>query len=164
LEQSIKAPRAAIHVFDQSARVVAVAQKEHEQIFPKPAGWSTSTGNPAPYEEVMAEALEQRALRASDLAAIGITNQRETTVLWERKTASPLPMRLFGRTRGLRRRRSFRRQGGQDRFRPETGLPLSTYFSGLKLRWLLENVPGARERAAGGELLFGNIDTFSSGT
>ncbi len=149
-------------VFDQSARVVAVAQKEHEQIFPKP-GWVEH--DPLEIqrrtEEVMAEALEQRALRASDLAAIGITNQRETTVLWERKTGKPIANAIVWQdTRVAKDVARFAVKGGQDRFRPETGLPLSTYFSGLKLRWLLENVPGARERAAGGELLFGNIDTF----
>ncbi len=149
-------------VFDQSARVVAVAQKEHEQIFPKP-GWVEH--DPLEIqrrtEEVMAEALEQRALRASDLAAIGITNQRETTVLWERKTGKPIANAIVWQdTRVGEDVARFASEGGQDRFRPETGLPLSTYFSGLKLRWLLENVPGARERAAGGELLFGNIDTF----
>ena len=149
-------------VFDQSARVVAVAQKEHEQIFPKP-GWVEH--DPLEIqrrtEEVMAEALEQRALRASDLAAIGITNQRETTVLWERKTGKPIANAIVWQdTRVAKDVARFAVKGGQDRFRPETGLPLSTYFSSLKLRWLLENVPGARERAAGGELLFGNIDTF----
>ncbi len=149
-------------VFDQSARVVAVAQKEHEQIFPKP-GWVEH--DPLEIqrrtEEVMTEALEQRALQASDLAAIGITNQRETTVLWERKTGKPIANAIVWQdTRVAKDVARFAVKGGQDRFRPETGLPLSTYFSGLKLRWLLENVPGARERAAGGELLFGNIDTF----
>src|SRR5882762_10240294 len=149
-------------VFDQSARVVAVAQKEHEQIFPKP-GWVEH--DPLEIqrrtEEVMAEALEQRALQASDLAAIGITNQRETTVLWERKTGKPIANAIVWQdTRVAKDVARFAVKGGQDRFRPETGLPLSTYFSSLKLRWLLENVPGARERAAGGELLFGNIDKF----
>ena len=149
-------------VFDQSARIAAVAQKEHEQIFPKP-GWVEH--DPLEIqrrtEEVIAEALEQRGLRASDLAAIGITNQRETTVLWERKTGNPVANAIVWQdTRVAEDVARYAREGGQDRFRPQTGLPLSTYFSSLKLRWLLENVPGARERAAGGELLFGNIDTF----
>ena len=149
-------------VFDQSARVVAVAQKEHEQIFPKP-GWVEH--DPLEIqrraEEVIAEALEQRGLRAADLAAIGITNQRETTVLWERKTGKPVANAIVWQdTRVAEDVARFANQGGQDRFRPQTGLPLSTYFSGLKVRWLLENVPGAREKAASGELLFGNIDTF----
>src|SRR5437660_10271067 len=109
----------------------------------------------------MAEALGQRGLRASDLAAIGITNQRETTVLWERKTGKPVANAIVWQdTRVAEDVGRFASEGGQNRFRPQTGLPLSTYFSSLKLRWLLENIPGAREKAAGGELLFGNIDTF----
>jgi glycerol kinase len=149
-------------VFDQAARVVAVAQKEHEQIYPKP-GWVEH--DPLEIlrrtEEVIAEALDQRGLRASDLAAIGITNQRETTVLWERKTGKPVANAIVWQdTRVSEDVKRFSATGGQDRFRPQTGLPLSTYFSGLKLRWLLQNVPGGREKAAAGELLFGNIDTF----
>src|SRR6266581_4490567 len=149
-------------VFDQSARVVAVAQKEHEQIFSKP-GWVEH--DPLEIlrrtEEVIADALGQRGLRASDLAAIGITNQRETTVLWERRTGKPVANAIVWQdTRVAEEVRRFAKEGGQDRFRAQTGLPLSTYFSGLKLRWLLQNVPGAREKAAAGELLFGNIDTF----
>jgi glycerol kinase len=149
-------------VFDQSARIVAMAQKEHEQIFSKP-GWVEH--DPLEIlrrtEEVMAEALEQRGLRAADLAAIGITNQRETTVLWERKTGKPVANAIVWQdTRVADDVAHFASEGGQDRFRAQTGLPLSTYFSSLKLRWLLENVPGAREKAAAGELLFGNIDTF----
>src|SRR2546427_6737234 len=149
-------------VFDQSARIAAVSQKEHEQIFPKP-GWVEH--DPLEIlrrtEEVIAGALEQRGLRASDLAAIGITNQRETTVLWERKTGKPTANAIVWQdTRVAEDVARFASEAGQDRFRPQTGLPLSTYFSSLKLRWLLDNIPGARERATGGELLFGNIDTF----
>ena len=149
-------------VFDKSARIVAVAQKEHEQIFPKP-GWVEH--DPLEIlrrtEEVIAEALAQRGLRASDLAAIGITNQRETTVLWERKTGKPVANAIVWQdTRVAEDVAHFAQGGGQDRFRPQTGLPLSTYFSSLKLRWLLQNIPEVRERAAAGELLFGNIDTF----
>jgi len=146
-------------VFDQSARIAAVAQKEHEQIYPKP-GWVEHD----PLEilrrtrEVIAGALEQRGLRASDLAAIGITNQRETTVLWERKSGKPVANAIVWQdTRVAEDVARFAGQGGQDRFRRQTGLPLSTYFSSLKLRWLLENVPGARERAAAGELLFPHV-------
>ena len=149
-------------VFDQAGRVVAVAQKEHEQIYPKP-GWVEH--DPLEIlrrtEEVIAEALAQRGLRASDLAAIGITNQRETTVVWERKTGKPVANAIVWQdTRVADEVKRFSATGGPDRFRPQTGLPLSTYFSGLKLRWLLQNVAGAREKAAAGELLFGNIDTF----
>ena len=149
-------------VFDQSARIAAVAQKEHEQIFSKP-GWVEH--DPLEIlrrtEEVIADALEKRGLRAADLAAIGITNQRETTVLWERNTGKPVANAIVWQdTRVAGDVARFAGKGGQDRFRPQTGLPLSTYFSSLKLRWLLENVPGAREKATGGELLFGNIDTY----
>src|SRR5213079_1922499 len=95
------------------------------------------------------------------LAAIGITNQRETTVLWERKTGKPVANAIVWQdTRVAEDVARFAGKGGQDRLRQQTGLPLSTYFSSLKLRWLLENIPGARGKAAAGELLFGNIDTF----
>ena len=149
-------------VFDQAGRVVAVAQKEHEQIYPKP-GWVEH--DPLEIlrrtEEVIAEALAQRGLRASDLAAIGITNQRETTVVWEPKTGKPIANAIVWQdTRVADEVKRFSAASGQDRFRAETGLPLSTYFSGLKLRWLLQNVPSVREKAAAGELRFGNIDTF----
>jgi glycerol kinase len=149
-------------VFDKSGRVVAVSQKEHEQIFPKP-GWVEHDALEIlrRTQEVIGDALGQRGLRASDLAAIGITNQRETTVLWERKTGKPVAHAIVWQdTRVAEDVSRFASTGGQDRFRPQTGLPLSTYFSSLKLRWLLQNVPGAREKAAAGELLFGNIDTF----
>ncbi len=149
-------------VFDKAARIVAVAQKEHEQIFPR-AGWVEH--DPLEImrrtEEVICEALEQRGLRPSDLAAIGITNQRETTVVWERRTGRPIANAIVWQdTRVAEDVRIFAKSGGQDRFRAQTGLPLSTYFSSLKLRWLLKNIPGAEEKAAAGDLLFGNIDTF----
>jgi glycerol kinase len=149
-------------VFDKAARVVAVAQKEHEQIYPRP-GWVEHDALEIMRrtEEVIGEALEQRGLRPSDLAAIGITNQRETTVVWERRTGQPIANAIVWQdTRVAEDVGQFAKSGGQDRFRAQTGLPLSTYFSSLKLRWLLKNIPGAKEKAAAGELLFGNIDTF----
>jgi glycerol kinase len=149
-------------VFDKSGRIVAVAQKEHEQIYPRP-GWVEHDALEIlrRTEEVIADALGQRGLRASDLAAIGITNQRETTVLWERKTGKPVANAIVWQdTRVAEDVGRFSNNGGQDRFRARTGLPLSTYFSSLKLRWLLQNIPGAKKRAAAGELLFGNMDTF----
>jgi glycerol kinase len=149
-------------VFDKAARVVAAAQKEHEQIFPKP-GWVEHDALEIlrRTQEVIGEALAQRGLRPTDLAAIGITNQRETTVVWERATSKPIANAIVWQdTRVAEDVARFARGGGQDRFRTQTGLPLSTYFSSLKLRWILQNVPGAREKAAAGELLFGNIDTF----
>lgn len=149
-------------VFDRGARVVAVAQKEHEQIFPK-AGWVEHDALEIlrRTQEVIQEGLEQRGLRPSDLAAIGITNQRETTVVWERSSGRPVSNAIVWQdTRVASDVAQFTADGGQDRFRAQTGLPLSTYFSSLKLRWILENIPGAREKADAGELLFGNIDTF----
>ncbi|MGC1414765.1 MAG: glycerol kinase GlpK [Candidatus Acidiferrum sp.] len=149
-------------VFDKAARVVAVAQKEHEQIFPRP-GWVEHDALEIMRrtEEVIAEALEQRGLRASDLAAIGITNQRETTVVWERRTGQPIANAIVWQdTRVAEDVGRFASDGGQDRFRAQTGLPLSTYFSSLKLRWLLKNIPDASAKAGAGDLLFGNIDTF----
>jgi glycerol kinase len=110
---------------------------------------------------VIAGALQKRALQPSDLAAIGITNQRETTVLWERKTGMPVHNAIVWQdTRVADDVAEFSENGGQDRFRQTTGLPLTTYFSGLKIRWLLENVRGLRSRAEAGDVLFGNIDTF----
>lgn len=149
-------------VFDKAGRIVAMAQKEHEQIYPKP-GWVEHDALEIlrRTEEVIADALGQRGLRTSDLAAIGITNQRETTVLWERKTGRPVTNAIVWQdTRVAEDVGRFSSNGGQDRFRARTGLPLSTYFSGLKLRWLLQNIPGVKEQAAAGELLFGNMDTF----
>jgi glycerol kinase len=149
-------------VFDRSARIVSVAQKEHEQIFPRP-GWVEHDALEILRRtyEVIGEGLAKRGLQASDLAAIGITNQRETTVVWERKTGQPVANALVWQdTRVAEDVAHFASNGGQNRFRERTGLPLSTYFSGLKLRWILRNVADAAERAAAGELLFGNIDTF----
>ena len=149
-------------VFDKDARIVAVAQKEHRQIYPRP-GWVEHDADEIlrRTHEVIGEALQQRGLQPADLAAIGITNQRETTVVWERKTGRPIANAIVWQdTRVGDEVAKFAKQGGQDRFRAQTGLPLSTYFSGLKLRWILENVADARVKAAAGELLFGNIDTF----
>jgi glycerol kinase len=149
-------------VFDKAGSIVSVAQKEHQQLFPKP-GWveHDPTEIWQRTEEVIAEALQKRGLKANDLAAIGITNQRETTVVWDRESGKPLANAIVWQdTRVADDVSAFAKEGGQDRFRAQTGLPLSTYFSGLKLRWILRNVEGAAERAAAGELLFGNIDTF----
>jgi glycerol kinase len=149
-------------VFDKAARVVALAQKEHEQVFPRP-GWVEHDALEIlrRTREVIAQALAQRDLRAEDLAAIGITNQRETAVVWDRKTGEPIANAIVWQdTRVSEDVARFAAEGGQDRFRAQTGLPLSTYFSALKIRWLLANVAGARVRASAGELLFGNIDTF----
>jgi glycerol kinase len=149
-------------VFDRSGRIVSVAQKEHEQIYPRP-GWVEH--DPAEIwlrtQEVIDEALKRRALKASDLAAVGITNQRETTVVWDRKTGRPVYNALVWQdTRVDQYVSELARNGGSGRIRAKTGLPLATYFSGLKIRWILDNVPGVRERAEAGDVLFGNIDSY----
>jgi len=149
-------------VFDKSGHVVASAQKEHQQIYPKP-GWVEH--NPDEIwqrtQEVIAEAMKAKKLTALDLAAVGITNQRETAVVWNRKTGQPVYNALVWQdTRVADDVAGFSRKGGQDRFRGKTGLPLATYFSGLKIRWVLENVIGVRRLAEHGEVIFGNIDSF----
>src|SRR5438128_1823338 len=149
-------------VFDQAARVVAAAQKEHEQIYPR-AGWVEHDAVEIwrRTREVIAAALSAGGLGPADLAAIGITNQRETTVVWDRTTGRPVANAIVWQDmRVAEDVARFAAIRGQDRFRAKTGLPLSTYFSGLKLRWILQNVPGARERAATGDALFGNIDSW----
>ncbi|MGH8290309.1 MAG: glycerol kinase GlpK [Steroidobacteraceae bacterium] len=149
-------------VFDRQGDIVSVAQKEHRQIYPKP-GWVEHD----PLEimrntdEVIGAALARANLGAGDLAAIGITNQRETTLLWDRRNGRPLCNAVVWMdTRTAALVAGYAREGGQDRFRSTTGLPLTTYFAGLKLRWILDNVEGARRQAESGEALFGTIDSW----
>ncbi len=149
-------------VFDHSGRIVSIAQKEHEQIFPKP-GWIEHDPDEIwrRTQEVIEQAMRAKELGPEDLAAIGITNQRETTVVWNRKTGRAVYNALVWQdTRVGDAVAEFSDEGGQDRFREKTGLPLATYFSGLKIRWVLKNIQGARVAAEAGELLFGNIDSF----
>src|SRR6201988_5021056 len=149
-------------VFERSGRTVAISQKEHEQVYPKP-GWVEHNAEEIwqNTRTVIAEAMAKANLRPRDLAAIGITNQRETTVVWNRKTGKPVANALVWQdTRVADYVGELAKAGGTDRFRGKTGLPLTTYFSGLKIRWILENVKGARELAHSGEAIFGNIDTF----
>jgi glycerol kinase len=149
-------------VFDRSGRAVATAQKEHEQIYPQP-GWVEHDAEEIwrRTQDVITEAMQQRGLRAGDIAAIGIANQRETTVVWNKNTGKPVANALVWQdTRVSDYVSDLARDGGQDRFRAKTGLPLATYFSGLKIRWLLEHVPKVRRQAETGDVLFGNIDTF----
>ena len=149
-------------VFDHSGRIVSTAQKEHRQIYPQP-GWVEHDAEEIwqRTREVIATAMLQAGLQPEDLAALGITNQRETTVVWDRKTGKPVANALVWQdTRVADYVAELSRDGGQQRFRAKTGLPLATYFSGLKIRWLLENVPGVREQAKAGAALFGNIDSF----
>ncbi len=149
-------------VFDHSGAIVASDQREHEQIHPQP-GWVEHDAEEIwrRTEEVIRGALEDGDLSASQLAAVGITNQRETAVLWERDTGAPVHNAIVWqdtRTDAICRRLGS--SEGPDRFRSTTGLPISTYFSGPKIRWILENVDGVRERAERGEVLFGNVDSF----
>ncbi len=149
-------------VFDRAGTAIALAQREHRQIFPEP-GWVEH--DPLEIRDnvlaVVEEALASADLTARDLAAVGVTNQRETTVLWDRATGRPIHNALVWQdTRVDPLVAAYARDGGQDRFRDRTGLPLASYFSALKLRWLLDNVPGARARAEAGHLLFGTIDSW----
>ncbi|GAB4000376.1 glycerol kinase GlpK [Spirosoma daeguense] len=149
-------------VFDRQGQIVSLAQKEHKQIYPQP-GWVEHDA-----EEIWRNTLEVIALArikgklsVQDIAAVGITNQRETTVVWNRRTGKPYYNAIVWqdmRTADLVNQ--FTADGGQDRFRDKTGLPLATYFSGLKLKWLLDNVAGLREDAERGDAIFGNMDTF----
>ena len=160
LDQGTTSSRAI--VFDHAGSIVSVAQKEFEQIFPKPgwvehdprAIWSTQAG-------VAAEVLTKANVRAADVAAIGITNQRETTVVWDRRTGQPIYNAIVWqdrRTAGICDRLKARRL---DRLiRRKTGLVLDAYFSGTKVQWILQNVPGARAKAKAGELAFGTVDSW----
>src|SRR5947209_13010199 len=149
-------------VFDRAGKIIAQAQREHEQIFPRPGFvehdaseiWRNT-------RLVTTEALSRAGLAPGDLAAIGITNQRETTLLWDRRSGAPLHNALVWHdTRTDTLVTEFAKDGGKDRLRDRTGLPLTTYFSSLKLKWLLDNVPGARDAAEAGEALFGTIDSW----
>ena len=147
-------------VFDHSGQIVSIDQKEHEQIYPKP-GWVEH--DPMEIwqrtEEVIRAGLDK--VKLDDLAAVGITNQRETTVVWERSSGKPVYNALVWQdTRTDEICNQLASDGGQDRFRAKTGLPIATYFSGPKIKWILDNVDGARDKAEAGDLLFGNIDTF----
>jgi glycerol kinase len=149
-------------VFDREGRIVASAQKEHQQIYPQP-GWVEHDPQEiwTRTQEVIVDALNHARLNGTDLAAIGITNQRETTVLWDRTTGKSIANAIVWQdTRVSHYVAELASDGGPDRFRSKTGLPLSTYFSGLKIRWLLDNVADLRRKAESGDVLFGNIDTF----
>ena len=149
-------------VFDHHGQVVAVDQKEHEQIYPKP-GWVEHDANEIweRSQEVIQGALSKASLSASDLAAAGITNQRETTLVWDRNTGEPVHNAIVWQdTRTDQICNELAAEGGQDRFRAKVGLPIATYFSGPKVKWILDNVEGARARAEAGDLVFGNMDTW----
>ncbi|MFI0216458.1 glycerol kinase GlpK [Streptomyces lydicus] len=149
-------------VFDKDGRIVSVDQKEHEQIFPKP-GWVEHDAAEiwTNVQQVVDSAVEKAGITAADVKAIGITNQRETTVLWDKNTGEPVHNAIVWQdTRTDALCKELGRNVGQDRFRRETGLPLASYFAGPKIRWLLDNVEGLRERAERGEILFGTMDSW----
>lgn len=149
-------------IFDRNGDIVAMDQREHEQIYPK-AGWVEHNANEIwrNTQHVITAALKKAKLKPSDIASVGITNQRETTLLWDRKTGAPLYNAIVWMdTRTDELVDHFVQDGGADRLRDKTGLPISTYFSGLKLRWILDNVPGAREKAETGDALFGTMDSW----
>ena len=149
-------------LFDSAGKIVARDQKEHRQIFPRP-GWVEHD----PLEilnharEVVLNALAKSGCSATDLAAIGITNQRETTVVWDRRTGKPYTNAIVWQdTRTAEICDQMIASDGQDRFREQTGLPLATYFSGPKIQWVLNNIPAVRQDAERGNALFGTIDSW----
>ncbi|MGR0221927.1 FGGY family carbohydrate kinase, partial [Agromyces sp. ZXT2-6] len=160
IDQGTTSSRAII--FDKKGSIVSTGQLEHEQIFPK-AGWVEHD----PMEiwrntrEVIGQALGKADLTRHDIAAVGITNQRETAVVWDRNTGEPVYNAIVWqdtRTQPIVDRLAA--DGGVERFKQDVGLPLATYFSGTKIVWILENVDGARERAEAGDLLFGTTDCW----
>ncbi len=149
-------------VFNQDGAIVAVDQREHRQIFPKP-GWveHDATEIWSKVQAVVAGAIAKAGLRADQLSALGITNQRETTVLWDRSTGKPVHNAIVWQdTRTAALCKQLGGSDGPDRFREQTGLPLASYFSGPKAAWLLDNVPGLRDRAERGEIAFGTVDSW----
>src|SRR5665213_1047272 len=149
-------------VFDEKGDIAAVEQKEHRQIFPRP-GWVEHDAEEiwANVSEVVVAALAKLSITASDLAAVGITNQRETTLLWDKASGRPIHNAIVWQdTRTDRLVRDLGGAVGQDRFRDLCGLPLATYFSGPKIRWLLDSVDGARTAAERGDILFGTMDAW----
>ncbi len=160
IDQGTTSTRFAI--VDHDGKFVAMAQKEHEQLMPQP-GWVEHDAAEiwANTEEVIDAALAQAGITASDLVAVGLTNQRETTVVWDAASGEPLaPAIVWQDTRTAELCRQLGGEEGADRFRAKTGLPLATYFAGPKLRWLLDNVAGLRARAEAGEVRFGTIDAW----
>jgi glycerol kinase len=149
-------------IFNKAGEIISVGQKEHQQIYPQ-AGWVEH--NPDEIwkntQEVIGLALGKANLSAKDIAAVGITNQRETTVVWNKHTGKPYYNAIVWQdTRVGSELAELAKDGGMDRFRAKTGLPLAAYFSGLKLRWLLNNIEGLRADAEKGDAIFGNMDTF----
>jgi glycerol kinase len=149
-------------IFNHSGEVVAIHQLEHEQIYPKP-GWVEHDPLEiwARTQDVIKDAMQKAGATAADIAAVGVTNQRETTVIWDKNTGKPYYNAVVWQdTRTDKICNELAKDGGQDRFRAQVGLPLATYFSGPKIKWLLENVDGLRAAAEKGDAIFGNTDTW----
>ena len=149
-------------LFDHAGEIVSSGQQEHTQIYPQ-AGWVEHDAVEIwrNTEQVIAIACQNANVQAGDIAAVGITNQRETTVVWDKNTGKPYHNAVVWMdTRTSRIVKRLSAEGGQDRFRAKTGLPLATYFSATKLLWLLENVDGLRDSAESGDALFGTMDTW----
>jgi glycerol kinase len=149
-------------IFDAAGSIAAIDQREHRQIFPRP-GWVEHDPEEiwTNVQAVVRGALARLEITPADLAAVGITNQRETTVLWDRASGKPIHNAIVWQdTRTDRLVRELGGEAGQDRFRASCGLPLATYFSGPKARWLLDHVDGARAGAEAGEILFGTMDSW----
>ncbi len=149
-------------VFDHGGNMIAVDQKEHEQIYPKP-GWVEHDALEIwqRTQEVMRGTFDKSGIDPKEIAAIGITNQRETTVVWDRNTGKPIYNAIVWQdTRTDVIINKLSKDGGQDGFRKKTGLPLATYFSGPKIKWILDHVPDARRKSENGDLFFGNLDTW----
>jgi glycerol kinase len=149
-------------IFDHAGQVVGVEQMEHEQIYPQ-AGWVEHD----PMEiwertkDVIKGGLKKAGVKAEEIAAVGVTNQRETTIVWDKNTGKPYYNAIVWQcTRTKDICDALEKDGGQDRFRAKVGLPLATYFSGPKIKWILDNVKGVREAAEKGDAIFGNIDTW----
>jgi glycerol kinase len=160
LDQGTTSSRAI--VFDQEGRVVSVAQREFRQIFPRP-GWVEHDAREiwATQHSVALEAMQRSGADANAFVALGITNQRETTVLWDRNTGQPVAHAIVWQDRRTAARcDELRRQDRAARIQQKTGLVIDAYFAGTKLEWLLDNVPGARARAEAGELAFGTVDSW----
>ncbi|MBD7917401.1 glycerol kinase GlpK [Cellulomonas sp. Sa3CUA2] len=161
IDQGTTSTRAMI--FDHGGQVVSVGQKEHEQIFPR-AGWVEHDAKEiwVNTREVVGMALGRASLTHEDIAAVGITNQRETAVVWDRETGEPVHNAIVWQDTRTQKicDELAALGGGAERYKDRVGLPLATYFSGPKIRWILDNVEGAREKAEAGRLAFGNTDSW----
>ena len=149
-------------IFDRRGRVISIDQKEHKQIYPRP-GWVEHD----PMEiwertqDVIKGAVAKAGAMPGDIAVVGVTNQRETTLVWNKNTGEPYYNAIVWQdTRTDKICNVLAEDGGQERFRPKTGLPIATYSSGPKVMWILENVDGVRAAAEAGEAIFGNIDSW----